>query len=144
MSDDDTIRSVETEWWRLDLPEEWYAEQDEEVIVIGDQDGIGALEFSTLHKEEGQTSAGDLAELMAEMEAAPSACEPVRLGPFQGYSLRSRDEDNEEALREWWLSGGSLLLYITYSCHFDHAGYDDACVDEILQTLDFSAPAVEV
>lgn len=139
MGEDASIRTLETEWWQLDLPEEWYAEQDDEVIVVGDEDGVGALEFSTLHKEDGQADDADLAELMADMEVDPGVCQAVRLGPFRGYSLRSTDTGSEEALREWWLAGGSLLLYVTYSCHLDHAGYDDACVDEIMATLEFSA-----
>lgn len=135
------MRSVVTEWWRLDLPEEWFAEQEEEVIVIGDQDGVGALEISTLHKEEGQTDQDDLHQLMADMEVGPRTCKPTKLGVFSGYTLTTADKENEESLREWWVAGGSLLLYITYSCHQDHAGYDDACVDEILATLEFSAEA---
>lgn len=132
------MRSVETEWWRLDLPEEWFAEQDEEVIVIGDRDGVGALEISTLHKGDGQVGEGELAALMAEMEASAAACAAVTLGDFRGFTRATREADADEALREWWLAGGSLLLYVTYSCHPDHAGYDDACVDEILATLTFS------
>lgn len=140
----EAVRCLETEWWQMELPPEWYGEQDGEVIAVGDEDGVGVLEFSTLHKQAGSTEPAEVMELMQDMEVDLAQCEPIMLGPFSGFHRRSVDEEYQEAVREWWLAGGSLLLYVTYSCHTDHAGYDDSCVDEMLATLDFSAPAERV
>jgi len=134
------IYLLETEWWSMELPPEWHAEQDEEQIVVGDEDGVGVLEFSTLHKREAGATKEEAVELLGDLGARPEDCEAVRLGPFQGWHRRSVDEEHGEAIREWLLWGGSLLLYVTYSCHLDHRAYDDQCVDEMLATLDFSAP----
>ena len=38
-------------------------------------------------------------------------------------------------MREWYVSCGALLLFITYSCDEENGGMDDAAVDEILDTL---------
>ena len=32
---------LETEWWNLALPPEWWAESEEDSILIGDRDGVG-------------------------------------------------------------------------------------------------------
>ncbi len=134
MSDDDEMRVVETEWWTLSLPPEWQADQDEEVILVGDEDGVGVLEFSTLHKVDGQVDEGELEAFMAEQGVQPG--EPVKPGVFRGFHRRFSEDG--DAVREWWLAGGSLLLFITYSCDQEHAGLDDAVVDQILDTLEFS------
>ena len=42
---------VETDYWCLMLPPEWSAEQEDGVIRITDQDGIGELALTTLVKE---------------------------------------------------------------------------------------------
>jgi hypothetical protein len=39
------------------------------------------------------------------------------------------------AIREWYVTSGSLLLFITYSCEEENAGMDDAAVNEMLDTL---------
>jgi hypothetical protein len=59
--------------------------------------------------------------------------QPVTLGEFSGVSSRYVEE--EAAVREWYVSNGSLLLFITYSCDEENGGMDDAAVDEILDTL---------
>ena len=51
---------LETEWWTLAVPPEWWAEADGESILVGDRDGVGCIEFSTLHKEEGDFQAEEL------------------------------------------------------------------------------------
>ena len=44
---------LETEWWTLALPPEWWADSEEDSILVGDRDDVGCIEISTLHKEEG-------------------------------------------------------------------------------------------
>ena len=59
------MKIIETEYWCLMLPPEWSAEQNEDVVMITDQDGIGELAVTTLIQDNasaGATSAAIVAE----------------------------------------------------------------------------------
>lgn len=127
------MRSVETDWWIIDLPDEWDAEQDEEIIVISDEDGVGVLEITTLEKDEEQAEAADLKALAEALVPEGTISATAQIGEFSGLYFEYREAG--DAVREWLLRGGNLLLFISYSCSIDHAGFDDAMVDEILDTL---------
>ncbi len=124
---------LETEWWTMAVPPEWWAEAEEDSILVGDRDDVGCIEFSTLHKEAGQF---DLAELdsIARAEADQELTwESIELGEFSG--VYSSFKDDGAAIREWYVANGALLLFITYSCDEDNGGMDDSAVDELLDTL---------
>lgn len=125
------MRILEAGDWSLLLPGEWSAERDEDIIVIGDQDDVGVLEISELHKDEGEFNATDLSTLAEN----GSTLDPVKIGSFEGGYTEFIEDDT--ALREWYLYTEDLLLYITYSCDADNRGLDDAIIDEILATLRF-------
>ena len=55
------------------------------------------------------------------------------MGAFRG--VVTDYTDGEDALREWYLACGPLLLFITYCCDCENRGLDEAAVDEILATL---------
>jgi hypothetical protein len=124
---------LETEWWTLALPPEWWAEADGESILVGDRDGVGCIEFSTLQKEEGDFQAEELRAIAAAEAESELAWRDVRLGDFEGVTGTYTLEDT--AIREWYLASGAMLLFITYSCDPDNRGMDDAAVDELLDTL---------
>ena len=131
---------LETEWWTLGLPPEWWAEQEDDVIVIGDRDDVGALEISTLHKEEGEFAGEEVLALARENGEPGWDWQACSAGAFEGFSTGFREED--AAVREWYLATGPVLLFVTYSCDLENAGLDDAAVDEILATLASLAPQV--
>ncbi len=126
------MKVLEAGDWSLLLPAEWSAEKDGESILIGDNDGVGCLEVSALSK---QSDAGDEADLEAFLDAELS-WSAVTCGSFRGYSASF--EEGGAALREWVMSSGKLLLYVTYSCDLDNKGMDDAAVDELLDTLRYA------
>ena len=118
------------------LPPEWSAEQEDGVIRIIDQDGIGELALTTLVQESGASgtnSVSALAELVAAESPEVTEWAPARCGAFSG--LEGRCEEDATQIREWYLAHGEALLYITYVCELADAGMDDAAVDEILGTL---------
>ena len=124
---------LETEWWTMAIPPEWWADTEEDSILVGDRDEVGCIEISTLVKDEGdfaQGAAKDIAETDSEQSVEWQA---VTLGEFQGY--RSSYVDEDTAVREWYVTHGALLLFITYSCDAENGGMDDAAVNEILDTL---------
>jgi len=130
---------LETEWWTLALPPEWWAQAEEDSILIGDQDDVGCIEISTLHKEEG-AFAQDMVRSIAQQEAEQQLdWRSVVLGEFAGVTASYVQEGS--AVREWYVVNESLMLFITYSCAEDNRGMDDAAVDEILETLMVGEPA---
>ncbi len=124
---------LETQWWTLALPPEWWGEAEDESILVGDRDGVGCLEFSTLQKESGQFEQHDLQAILQEGVAPSAGWQSVKLGDFKG--LFTHYEAEKSAVREWCVASGALALFITYSCELENLGMDDAAVDQILDTL---------
>jgi hypothetical protein len=127
------MRTVETDWWLLDIPDEWEAEQDDETIVIGDEDGVGALEITTLTHESSDADFSDLDALAKQIVPVTTAGATVKLAGMPGRYFQYEEEG--DAVREWLLSDGEILLLITYSCDAENSGLDDGTVDDILDTL---------
>ncbi len=129
---------LETEWWTLGVPPEWWAEREDDSILVGDRDDVGCIEISTLHKEEGEFAAAEV-EGIARSNGEPDwEWQPGSAGPFHGVYCEYLEEG--DAVREWYLAAGPVLLFITYSCDEDNQGLDDAAVDDILSTLTPAAP----
>ncbi len=124
---------LETEWWTLALPPEWWAEAEGDSILVGDRDGVGSIEISTLHKEQGEFDSAEVAEIAAADSGPEVVWQPVTLGEFAGVTSSYLEE--EAALREWYVANGGMMLFITYSCDAENSGMDDAAVDELLDTL---------
>lgn len=125
----DDVNVLQTDWWIVDIPDEWEAEQDEDSVVIGDADGVGVIEISTLLAEDGATI--DVAELFAQFSTEPG--HPVQLAGLRG--LYASFADGEDHVRQWCVANGKLALIISYCCDRDDAGMDDSAVDAILDTL---------
>ena len=124
---------LETEWWTMALPPEWWADTEEDSILVGDRDDVGCIEISTLHKEQGEFSAAQLEEIAEDEADEPRDWRKVTLGEFKGVSCQFVEEG--AAIREWCVGRGAMLLFITYSCDESNRGMDDAAVDELLDTL---------
>ena len=127
------MRVVESQWWFIELPEEWQASQQDETIVIADEDGVGEIAITTMEKEQGDVDDQELQDYTLELVKQHGAGQPCQLQELQGYYFSFREEG--EAVREWYLRVGKLLVLITYSCDDENAGMDDSAVDEILDTL---------
>jgi hypothetical protein len=124
---------LETEWWTMALPPEWWADSEDDSILVGDRDDVGCIEISTLHKEQGEFDAQMVRDIAQAESEQPLEWRPVTLGDFAG--VRSSYVEEDTAVREWYVARGSLLLFITYSCDEENRGMDDAAVDELLDTL---------
>lgn len=124
---------LQTEWWCVGIPAEWWTEQDEDVVLIADRDGVGTIEISTLRRESGEFELEELRSIAVDNAEVDCEWREVRCGDYSG--LYSNWLEDEAAMREWYLARGDLMLYITYSCDPEQSGLDDAAVDEILDTL---------
>jgi hypothetical protein len=127
------MHTVETDWWLLDLPEEWQAEQDDETIVITDEDGVGVLEITSLEQDDADQRV-DLIALAKQLVPDELAGSAARLGDFEGLYFHYQEEG--DAVREWVLQCDNRVLLVSYSCDIENAGMDDAFVDEVLDTLE--------
>ena len=127
------MKIIETEYWCLMLPPEWSAEQNEDVVMITDQDGIGELAVTTLIQD--NASAGEASAAIVAEEESPEVADwsPIQVGPFAGVA-GSLKEDGL-VIREWYLTYRSALLYVTYACGIEDDGLDTGAVEEILGTL---------
>lgn len=121
---------VGTEWWHLDLPEDWEVEDDGESLMVSDPDGVGSIEISTLKCEGEVVGEDDLAAFAEDLLVAKLPHKNVSVGPFKGWLFAYKDEDYW--CREWYLASGDLFLYVTYECDLEHKGMDDEVVDDIL------------
>jgi hypothetical protein len=127
------VNILETDWWSMALPPEWWAEAEDESILVGDVDDVGCIEISTLHKTAGEFDGDELRAIAEQESTAPVAWTPVTRGDFSGWTASFLEDG--AAVREWFLGRGTLLLFVTYSCDVGNRGMDDAAVDEILDTL---------
>ena len=115
------------------IPPEWWADQEEDSILIGDRDDVGSIEISTLHRDQGAFSDTEIQALARDNSDADWCWESAALGAFKGIGTRYQHDN--DAVREWYVAVGGLLLFVTYSCDAENAGLDDAAVDELLDTL---------
>jgi hypothetical protein len=128
---------LETEWWTLAVPPEWWADTEDDSILVGDRDDVGCIEISTLHKEQGVFGVDEVAAIARSESDTVDEWVKVTLGDFAGLSASYLEEG--VAIREWYVAHGAMLLFITYSCDEDNGGMDDAAVDELLDTLQLLA-----
>ncbi len=127
------MRVVESQWWIIELPDEWVADQDEDTILISDEDGVGEIAITTLEKESGLVDEAELQEYMSDVVEQFGQAELAQVAELDGYYISYKEDG--DAVREWYLRYDNLLVLITYSCVDDNAGMDDGAVDEILETL---------
>ena len=124
---------LHTEWWSMAIAPEWWTEREEDGVIIGDCDEVGSIQISTLCKEKGEFLPLEVEQIARDNAEAGCQWQNVKLGSFGGLATSYSEEGS--AVREWYLAGGSVLLFITYCCEQENAGMDDAAVDEILDTL---------
>ena len=124
---------IETDYWCLMLPDEWSAEQSDDVVLITDQDGIGELAVTTLVRASGAGEETTAADIAKEESPEIPAWHTADYGGFTGVT--GQFKEGGSVITEWYLTYGDALLYITYACDEEDDGLDAAAVDEILSTL---------
>ena len=127
------VNVLETEWWSIGVPPEWWAEREEDSIVIGDRDDVGSIEISTLWNALAEASGVDVERIARESGEPAWQWSACTAGAFSGIGCSY--VEGQDAVWEWYLAHGPLLLFVTYSCDIDNSGLDLAAVEEILETL---------
>jgi len=124
---------IQTDFWEMELPEEWDAEQDEETILVSDADGVSLIELTALARPGHVNNEDALADLAQELLAQQIKPDPVTVGAFEGWLFHFTDE--EGSYREWYLFHKDFVLLVSHGTDAEHAGWDDDVVDEMLSTL---------
>ena len=127
------MRALESQWWIIELPDEWDADQEDETIIISDEDGVSEIAITTLVKESGEVDDAELQSYCSDVVKDYGPGQAVQLEGLQGYYFAYQDQG--DVVREWYLRHKAMLLLITYSCEQENAGMDDVAVDQILSTL---------
>lgn len=127
---------VETELWAMEIPEEWSAVLEEDIVCISDPDEIGSLDVSAMCKEQGEVTGDDLHAFSEELLAEGKNPLMSVVGDFSGLYFEYSAEDMH--WREWFLRHGEkkdLLVFATYTCDLEQAGMDDVVIDQMLESL---------
>jgi hypothetical protein len=123
---------LETDFWALQLPDEWFAEQDDETIIISDESEVSSIELTSVLAD--KTTSKD--DILADVLPA-SAVKTVLAEETAFYH-----ELTEEGVfwRECVCELPQGILLISHGMDEDNKGMDDASVDEILSTLAIALP----
>ena len=124
---------VQTQWWGIELPEEWAAQAEDDTVSLVDCDELGSIDISAIRRESGDVTRAELEALAQETIAAGHAAQEVSLGPLTGIGFEYLEQG--EYWREWYLGRGPLLLLVTYNCDAEHRDFDRPLVDDILSTI---------
>lgn len=121
------MQELTTDLWSVLLPEEWFAEQDGETIVIVDEDEVSIIEITSLIPEKGETITSFLKEsVAADAKKTTLAGLPAWYQEF---------EEDEMFWREWYCDAGEFVLVISHGTDASNKNMDDGSVDDILSTL---------
>jgi len=118
---------LETDFWSLQLPNEWFAEQDDETIIIMDESEVSTIEITPIIADKSASKDQILAEVMSG-----SAVQTV-LG--EEAAFYHEFVEDEVFWREWVCELEQGVLLISHGMDEENKGMDDSSVDEILSTL---------
>jgi len=124
---------VETQWWAIEIPEEWEAQYSEDCVSISDCDEVGCLDISALKKQQGDITEDDLRAFAGELLDKSLIPQLVECSGLSGLYFEYQEDDT--AWREWYFAANDLMIYITYNCDLENKDFDVAVVDQILETL---------
>lgn len=138
---------LHTEWWSLEIPEDWLVEHDEQegLVTLADPDDLGAVDIRVILPTSDSAISLQAAQQLAESSLKHAdeiflGAEPVTVGQFDGFAIAFGEEGM--AWREWFLLGNDCLLLISHYTDQEQKGLDDMLVDDILDCL-VKEPALE-
>jgi len=124
------MKLCKTEFWQVNLPDDWECEQESDSEVIFCDGGVGELQFSASQFDSDVTE-DHLYELAAEHSNADE--EEIEFGDFSGITFEY--ETGDEFWQEWYLMSGKILLFITYTCDLGKEENEIDIVEFILDSL---------
>jgi len=126
------MQKYHSDYWQLELPDHWQAEQFEDAISFYDPNSSGTLLISTVVEDE-DIDDEYLEEMVAEHLENGAELHDIELGQLDGVTCCY--EADEGYWCEWYLRHGRMMLFITYDCALEDEGKEDDVIDSILETL---------
>ena len=121
------MQELTTDLWSLLLPEEWFAEQDGETILVVDEDEVSIIEITTLIPDKGVSVKKFIADSIGvDAKSCELASLPAKYQEF---------EEDDMFWREWYCEAGKFILLVSHGTDSTNRHMDDGAVDEILSTL---------
>ena len=122
-----------SEWWSVELPDDWSAEQDDICVSMFSESGIGALQLSAARNSNGPATDDDLRDFAKEHLDAGAPIKPLTCGAFTGFYFQHSIGGTYQ--RQWWLRCDDTVVLGTYTSDLEDRGKENAVVDSILDTL---------
>lgn len=127
------MNEFNSEWWSVQIPDDWIVEQDDTCTSVFSESGVGALQLSAARNSNGPATDDDLRDFAKEHLDASAPIKPLACGAFTGFYLHYSTDDLYQ--RQWWLRSGDTVVLATYTSDLEDAGKEYALVDSILKTL---------
>lgn len=121
-----------SQYWRVDLPVGWQAEEEEGAVCLFHPDSNGTLTISET-REQQDISDEYMEDLLTDHLDAGAELFDVEFDSFSGVTCCYDDDD--EYWCEWYLRAGPVLLFITYNCPLAEEGAEDDVIESILESL---------
>lgn len=99
--------------WKVQLPEGWLGEHDEECSTIYHPEGVGALQISSYSKSDTVTEA-DLKNMAQDHIDAGANLAKASAGEFSGFTLAFGSDG--EFWQFWYVGKGNTALLLSYNC----------------------------
>jgi hypothetical protein len=125
------VRSYQSDLWSIDLPTGWEAETDDKCTSIQASPSFGLLQISAARKPDGIVTDQDLNDFTSSV--SPTSMTQVSTAHLNGLTLERRDEGFY--WREWWLRGGSTLIYATYNVRQSMKYKEQEHLQEMIESL---------
>ena len=125
------MHQFRSEYWSVELPDNWAAEQEDTFTSIYSE--LGALQLSAARNSNGPATDADLLDFAKEHLDAGAPIKPVTCGAFSGFYLHYAMDDMYR--RQWWLRSDDTVVLATYTSDLEDKGTEDPVVNGILETL---------
>jgi len=127
------MKTYESEWWTINFPNDWEAEEGEESIAIYSEQGVGAVQVSAARTGNGPVTDADLRDFAKEHLEAGARTKDVNCGDFVGFYFHFGTEDMYQ--RQWWLRHDDTMVLVTYTAAPEDKGKEETVVDGIVASL---------
>ena len=127
------MNQFNSEWWSVQLPDDWGVEQDDTCTSMFSESGVGALQVSAARNSNGPATDDDLRDFAKVHLDAGAPIKPILCGAFTGFYFHYSIDNSYQ--RQWWLRCDDTVVLATYTSNLEDKGKEDAVVDGIISTL---------
>ena len=122
-----------SDWWELDLVDDWAAQKDEDCVTISRPNGVGALQVSAYRKDNGKITDEELLEATDSDATSREKLSRVKISALEGYE-RS-DLSGSSFSHQWWLGSDETMIYMTYNCEMSDQTVESDAVNTMVASI---------